>query len=208
MGLTRADFLSAILVYMFPNCSTLWVPRIDPSCLANCCDCRAGLGETCSHVASMLWAIKSGIRLRDSMTVTQKNAYWVIPNNIKEVPYAPVKKIHFTGKKKSQSMMSTSSSTSLHVLYKSKLLWFVLWTEKDMHIERISPDKEFWHQKVSQVQHFLQCHPELMGKFYSRTMSDHNQSTAPREQICHPHHLLQKLPKIIVIAMDLRKAIW
>lgn len=36
-------------------------------------DCMAGLGETCSHVASMLWAIEASVRLRDSMTVTEKS---------------------------------------------------------------------------------------------------------------------------------------
>ncbi len=64
------------------------------------CDCMAGLGESCSHVASLLWAIESGVRIRDSMTVTQKKAYWVIPNGVKEVPYARVRNIELTGKKK------------------------------------------------------------------------------------------------------------
>ncbi len=48
------------------------------------CDCMAGLGESYSHVASLLWAIESGVRIRDSVAVTQKKAYWVIPNGIKE----------------------------------------------------------------------------------------------------------------------------
>ena len=61
----------------------------------------AGLGECCSHVASVLWAFESAVCIRDSMTVTQKKAYWVIPNAVKEVPYAPVKSIDFVGKKKS-----------------------------------------------------------------------------------------------------------
>lgn len=83
------------------------------------CDCMAGLGETCSHVSALLWAVESGIRLRESMTVTQKKAYWIIPNNVKEVPYAPVKQIKFIGKKKSRSMslspsVSPSHSTSSH----------------------------------------------------------------------------------------------
>ena len=44
-------------------------------------NCMAGPGESCSHVASLLWAAESGVRIRDSMTVTQKksllgNAYW------------------------------------------------------------------------------------------------------------------------------------
>ena len=61
------------------------------------CDCMAGLGESCTHVASLLWAIESGVRIRDSMTVTEKKAYWVIPSAVKEVPYAPVRLINFEG---------------------------------------------------------------------------------------------------------------
>lgn len=71
------------------------------------CDCMAGLGESCSHVASLLWAIESGVRIRDSMTVTQKKAYWVIPNGVKEVPYAPVKNMDFVGKKRSLAIMAS-----------------------------------------------------------------------------------------------------
>ena len=32
----------------------------------------AGLGESCSHVGLLLWAVEAGVHLRDSMTVTQK----------------------------------------------------------------------------------------------------------------------------------------
>ena len=90
---------------------TPWViAEKDGKILVGHCDCMAGLGETCSHVASMLWAIESGVRLRDTMTVTQKKACWVIPNNVKEVPYAPVKKINFIGKKKISSSPSVAPS--------------------------------------------------------------------------------------------------
>ena len=40
--------------------------------LAAHCDCVAGLGETCSHVASLLFAIERGVRIRDSMTVSRR----------------------------------------------------------------------------------------------------------------------------------------
>ena len=77
------------------------------------CDCMAGLGESCTHVASLLFAIESGVCIRDSMTVTQKKAYWVMPTGVKEVPYAPVKDIAFRGKKRSASMIeSLQYSTS------------------------------------------------------------------------------------------------
>lgn len=34
------------------------------------------------------------------MTVTQRKAYWVIPNGIKEVPCSRIRDIEFSGKKK------------------------------------------------------------------------------------------------------------
>ena len=46
-----------------------------------------------SHVSSVLWAIEAGVRLRDLLTVTQKKAYWVIPNDVKEVPYAKSRRL-------------------------------------------------------------------------------------------------------------------
>lgn len=57
----------------------------DGQIISGHCDCMAGLGETCSHVASVLWALESGVRLRESLTCTQKKAYWVIPNSVKQV---------------------------------------------------------------------------------------------------------------------------
>ncbi len=60
----------------------------------------AGLGESCSHVASLLWVISTGVEKRDSLTVTQKSAYWVMPPAVRSVSYAPIKEIDFIGKKK------------------------------------------------------------------------------------------------------------
>ena len=69
----------------------------DGKILAAHCDCMAGLGETCSHVALLLWVIGVGVENRELLTVTQKSAYWVMP---KSVPYAPVKDIEFIVSKK------------------------------------------------------------------------------------------------------------
>ena len=59
-----------------------------------------------------LWAIESGVRHRNSLTVTQRKAYWVIPNAVKQVTYAPVREISFIGKKRSRSILSSSASSS------------------------------------------------------------------------------------------------
>ena len=49
----------------------------------------------------------------------------------------------------------------------------VLWTEKEIHIERILPDDQFWHNNViNNVETFFTqaiLPAEVLGKFYSRT---------------------------------------
>lgn len=63
--------------------------------LAAHCNCMAGQDESCSHVASVLWAVEAGAKRRDSLTVTDKKAYWVMPTPMKSVPYARIKDIDF-----------------------------------------------------------------------------------------------------------------
>ena len=46
----------------------------------------------------------------------------------------------------------------------------VVWTEKEVHIERMYPDEGFWLENVSKLRHYItSILPELLGKFYSRT---------------------------------------
>lgn len=49
---------------------------------------------------------------------------------------------------------------------------FVVWTTKDVHIERILPDFEFWNTIVPKAMAFFKngILPELMGKFYTRSV--------------------------------------
>ena len=48
-----------------------------------------------------------GVRIRESMTVTQKSAYWVMPTGVKAVQYARVREMDFIGKKRSATMMKS-----------------------------------------------------------------------------------------------------
>ena len=80
---------------------TPWIVSMaDGRIIAGHCDCTAGLGETCSHIATLLWVLAVGVEKRESLTVTQKSAYWVMPPPMRSVPYAPIKDIEFIGKKK------------------------------------------------------------------------------------------------------------
>ena len=74
----------------------------------------AGLGETCSHVATLLWAIAAGIEKRNSLTVTQKSAYWVMPPAIKQVPYTTVAEIDFIGRKRKRMIVESSTDVPVH----------------------------------------------------------------------------------------------
>ena len=58
------------------------------------CNYMAGLGESCSHIATLLWAIEAGVQVRSSIT---KKAYWVLPTPVKDVPFASIKDIKFEG---------------------------------------------------------------------------------------------------------------
>ena len=53
-----------------------WViVREDGSLLASYCDCMAGLGEACTHVAALLFVVEANVRVREMKTVTQEKAY-------------------------------------------------------------------------------------------------------------------------------------
>ena len=69
----------------------------DGKVLAAHCNCMAGLGEVCSHVGAMLFAVEAAVKLRDSQTVTQEKAYWLLPTGLTKVEYKRVRDIDFTG---------------------------------------------------------------------------------------------------------------
>ena len=61
------------------------------------CDCMAGIGETCTHIAALLFAVDASVRLRDSRTPTMLPASWVIPSSTsRDAMYTECSKIDFT----------------------------------------------------------------------------------------------------------------
>ena len=63
------------------------------------CNCMAGLGEACTHIAALLYAIEATVKIRDSKTVTEEKAYWLLPSALKKVSYKEIKDIDFTAAK-------------------------------------------------------------------------------------------------------------
>ena len=63
----------------------------------------AGQGETCTHVAAVLFYLKAICRMQGVETCTQKECGWLVPSYMKTVQYQAVKDIDFTsacGKKR------------------------------------------------------------------------------------------------------------
>ncbi|XP_077862804.1 uncharacterized protein LOC144344897, partial [Saccoglossus kowalevskii] len=76
------------------------------------CDCKAGLGDTCTHVSAILFWMEAAVRIRETKTVTQTKAYWLLPSNVQQVPYQPVCEIDFTSAKFKKKMLDNSIDAS------------------------------------------------------------------------------------------------
>ncbi|XP_025765083.1 uncharacterized protein LOC112847531 [Oreochromis niloticus] len=49
------------------------------------CTCMAGVAETCTHVAALLFKVEATVRIRGTRTVTDEPAYWVLPGNMTRI---------------------------------------------------------------------------------------------------------------------------
>ena len=55
---------------------------------AHCMGCKAGLAETCSHVASVLFYIEAWTRINGKLACMQVKCTWLLPSYVNEVTYA------------------------------------------------------------------------------------------------------------------------
>ncbi|CAC5418196.1 unnamed protein product [Mytilus coruscus] len=75
----------------------------------------AGLGEVCTHVAALFFAVDASVQLRESKTVTEEKSYWLLPISVKGVSYKQVRDIDFTSaktmKKKLDAKLKSGDTT-------------------------------------------------------------------------------------------------
>ena len=78
------------------------------------CTCKAGLGEACSHIAALLFAVEAHTKAWESTACTSAACSW-LPPTLQNVEYAQVKDIDFSSpsaeRKKKSSQPSSSAST-------------------------------------------------------------------------------------------------
>lgn len=70
------------------------------------CTCMAGAGEACSHVGACLFAVDTGVRMKKSVTCTQKENIW-LPAYVEKVQFKRLKDIDFTSSKGKKRLLDT-----------------------------------------------------------------------------------------------------
>ena len=63
---------------------------------AHCLGCKAGLAESCSHIASVLFYLEASTKINGRLSCTQVKCMWLLPSYVKQVDYARVRDINFT----------------------------------------------------------------------------------------------------------------
>lgn len=96
----------------------------DGSVISAHCNCKAGLGEVCSHVAASLFYIEAYGRIRGKLTCTQMKNQWIVPPHVKSIECLPISKISFTSAKSLKTQLdakikSVSGSKSLNTTVKT-----------------------------------------------------------------------------------------
>ena len=66
----------------------------------HCFGCKAGFGESCSHVACVLFYLEAWTKLNRKVSCTQVKCSWNLPAYVREVEYARVRDINFTSARK------------------------------------------------------------------------------------------------------------
>ena len=67
---------------------------------AHCLGCKAGLAESCSHIASVLFYLEAWTKVNGRLACTQMKCSWILPSFASEVEYARVRDINFKSVKK------------------------------------------------------------------------------------------------------------
>ncbi|XP_066270230.1 uncharacterized protein [Branchiostoma lanceolatum] len=76
------------------------IVQTDGAVISAHCHCKAGLGESCSHIASVLFYIECWTRINGNLACTQVKCTWILPTYAKAVHYERVRDIDFTSAKR------------------------------------------------------------------------------------------------------------
>ena len=93
-----------------------WIIAEKDGCIVSGhCTCMAGIGEVCSHVGALLFAVEAAVKIRNTKTVTEEKAYWLLPSAVPKIAYKTVQDIDFTSAKTKKKQLDTAIATSTPV---------------------------------------------------------------------------------------------
>ena len=74
------------------------------------CTCMAGLGEACSHIASVLFAAEANTHVKSQFSSTSLPCSW-LPPSFKSIGYAPISEIDFSTHKQKGKVLNQEKKT-------------------------------------------------------------------------------------------------
>ncbi|XP_052798725.1 uncharacterized protein LOC128230474 [Mya arenaria] len=87
-----------------------WViAKPDGVVVAAHCNCMAGLGEACTHIAALLFSVMAAVEVRDSKSVTESKCWWIQPTATKAINYKEISETDFTSKKSAARKVTLAS---------------------------------------------------------------------------------------------------
>lgn len=84
----------------------------------------AGRGETCSHIAALVFFIEYYVKARETQTCTDKPNVW-LPPNLKSVPFKKVKEMDFSSSNSRLAEMSKTSTSGTQQLLIHILIFII-----------------------------------------------------------------------------------
>ena len=100
------------------------------------CNCMAGLGEACSHIAALLFLLEANSQKKKSLSCTSQPCYW-LPPSFKSVPYVKICDTDFTNAqrklKKITSVVTTVSQSSCLTTTKSSTTSSITTSVSELH---------------------------------------------------------------------------
>ena len=67
---------------------------------AHCLGCKAGLAESCSHIASVLFYLEAWTKVNGRLACMLVKCSWILPTYVKQVKYEKAREINFTSARK------------------------------------------------------------------------------------------------------------
>ncbi|XP_061670303.1 uncharacterized protein LOC133497991 [Syngnathoides biaculeatus] len=88
------------------------IAQKDGEILTAHCTCKTGLDKTCSHIEALLYAVEAAVQIRDSKTMTEEAAYWLLPTAVSNVKYSEVRNIDFRSRQTMKRKMNVARTGS------------------------------------------------------------------------------------------------